>query len=413
MKTIPNRISKSLLNPIGSSLPSVVKIIQILGSILLAGMLSGCGSYGPFFNCKTDCQDQSEYRDLFCVCQKKASSTIPGKPPVGGPYLSYRAYNDGNCIFQSERFIFNPLSQAVDVKIGYQVEDGTLLGRTEYAWHTVRPFATDYSTSYKLGFAYVGTKCFDVDYFISNWTIHKAGTLDLVAAKISLKDVNENSSYEALVSALDPISTAFFVDSQTKLTNIISSLAPQFETVKQLSAELPQIKRSVRVVSKRQCSILCQQGDPACLRNRPDVTKVIALRDKVLAVSGETLLKSQDLISIFGLSNDPCNRQDIQVNGLGIVRNVGEICSYPLVLANSDTTPLAAMGVGQNIEGIALKSTSDTQIVFNKYYAMPHLTFVSSVLNQEYGGRILSISADQRGVYFNTADGCVSMEIPQ
>jgi hypothetical protein len=118
-----------------------------------------------------------------------------------------------------------------------------------------------------------------------------------------------------------------------------------------------------------------------------------------------------DLLKIFSLNTDPCSRGDTSIDGSLRVQNDGEICAYPILLQKTDKKPVAALHIGHNISGYAQGNANAASVAFNKPNELPTLVFSQRVLNDDYGGKVLSLSADKSAVYMNTVLGCVALQV--
>jgi hypothetical protein len=387
----------------------------VLSTLCLATLfsLTDCGAYGPIFNCKTGCANPNEERDIFCVCQNNSNVTIPVETPgAGDPYLFRQTITGGCTGFQEEDYIFNPQASAVDVLIGFMVEDGTPYGHSDEGWYTVSPLATNVSSATDLGLKYSSPNCFDQDFFIKTWQFHASGTARLTNAKMSMALAMPDTSYDDAVALLRPtarerqkIMAARFHDDYNKT---IARTAPK--SANETSVSPSGILTSTALVKRLDCATLCHSGDSRCLRNLPpDTQKITALRDKILATKVNSNLPSTDILRIFGLNTDPCARGRTSVDGSAHVQNDGEICAYPLLLEKKDRKPVAALHIGHNMSGVAIVSSGGTSILFNKPMELPVLAFANDITEGDYGGIVLGISADSRGVYLNTNNACVSL----
>jgi hypothetical protein len=387
--------------------------------LLFTLLLVGCNGLAPMLTCQDRCVESGWVRDSFCVCQDYRNVGVPGpRPPVDGtPYLASDSVAD-NCTFQKRRRIYNPRSEAVDVRIAKKERDGSLTGVTRYYWFTVNAKATTPATGVDLGLQYDGGDCFDRDFFISTWRKHQTGTHLLVATELSLPVTNFASTIEAL-STLDP-ATEEYLEQLKKMhasaTSAIDAYRPATGVAIGLLASSPStaIREEIREIRRLDCAQLCQAGDPNCLRNLPpDVDRIRALRDRILSAQPGSAIGGSEMMRILGINGATCQRSDATLDQRGRVESDGDPCAYPLLLKPSDRTPVAAIHVGYNVSGDSVAGPGGGSLFFNRPFATPYLAFRSLELQSDYGGRILEMSANAKGVYLNAGSACVSLGLLQ
>jgi hypothetical protein len=401
-------IASSLQN--GRTMHRKLFVLLIPAAVIAVSvLLDGCGAYGPIWNCRTGCVEPGYIRDILCECHPAGSVTTPadGNPP-GEPYLSRQTISGECTSFQEEDYIVNPQLRDVDVLVGFKVPpDGTW----DEVWYTVSS-----SGSYDLGRKYSSPNCFDRDFFIKTWRYHQEGTAFLAGAHISMPIIGPGSSYEAVEQSLDPISQERTRSLRSLFQNHFDAFALTLASrgTSRSTSAAPSIRTETRRVVRLDCARVCRDAlDFRCFASTPpDRSKIIGLRDRILAMRPNSRLPTEDLLRIFGLNSDPCSRSSTSVDASGHVQNDGQICAYPILLQRTDTNPVAALHIGRNVNGESIAGAGGVSVMFNRPMALPTLLFSQSALQGDYGGKVLEMSADQDGVYMNTSAGmCVALRV--
>jgi hypothetical protein len=312
--------------------------------------------------------------------------------------------------FQEHDYIQNFNNFEIDVLIGYQ-EPGGDAGGAE-AWYTVPANATTVSAAKDLGLKYVDPNCFDKDYWIKTWQAHTAGTARLAGAHVSLPTVS--TPLESVVQSLDPNSRARVEAQLARFHDETARLLPARAPHNSSSTEVKsEVRTEIKLAARLDCPTICNDPtDFRCLASTPpEGAKTAQLRDRILSTGSNSSVKTFELLKIFGLNNDPCSRGDTSVDGSRRVQNDGNICAYLIRLKKTDASPVAAFQIGRNISGYAASTPKGTSVAFTKPNEMPAFIFGQNVLNNDYGGSVLAISADAGAVYINTVKGCISLQV--
>jgi hypothetical protein len=350
---------------------------------------------------------------MFCVCQTKGASTLPPSTvdPLD-PYLDRQSVQNSCTSFQEDDSIINPQSFDIDVQIGLKVPDDTPTGTWDEKWYTV----PGNNGRFDLGLKYVEPNCFDQDFYIITWQAHNVAASILRGAKVSLPP-SIATTFESSMERLDPTT-------KDRIAFENSSFRREFEALKAArKAASPSLRtaNSAATVTTQtgqatplDCIKTCGDSlDIKCLANTPpDQLKIKGLRDKILATHANSTVATTDILSIFGLSSDPCARGDTRIDPASNVANDGQICVYPIVLSNASQQPVASLQIGRNLSGQASAAASNNaNISFFKPLERPTLAFSQSPLQNDFGGSVLQIAADNNGVYFNTPNGCVLLQV--
>lgn len=386
-----------------SKLPPVIVVLSLL--LLLAG----CGA-GPVGQCGGPCPNPKQWKDWSCKCQGPASPSPRSPIDPRDPALLRVPVQNGCTSFQEHDYVLNFNNFEIDVLIGYQEPNGDAAGAE--AWYTVSANATTVGSARDLGLKYVDPNCFDKDYFIKTWQSHTAGAARLAGARVSLPTAS--TPLESVVQSLDPNSRARVEAQLARFHNETASLLS-----KRVShdASSPEVKSNVqtgtRLAARLDCPTICNDPtDFRCLASTPpDGSKTAQLRDRILATGSNSSVRTLDLLKIFGLNNDPCSRGDTSVDGSRRIQNDGNICAYLIRLKKTDANPVASFQIGRNISGYAASTPKGTSVAFTKPNEIPAFIFGQNVLNDDYGGSVLAISADAGAVYINTVKGCISLQV--
>ncbi|WP_148213073.1 hypothetical protein [Methylocella silvestris] len=134
-----------------------------------------------------------------------------------------------------------------------------------------------------------------------------------------------------------------------------------------------------------------------------------ALRNHVV-IQHDGVIKKSDVMNIFHVDGDGCNRGDTFINN-GQIENSGEgDCYLSAELPVQDVKekgvslymPIHVIGA-VNINGRSI------DLKFSDRKSAPLLNFDDGGLQNEWGGAVRSISADQTRVMFGTDTGCIML----
>jgi len=166
----------------------------------------------------------------------------------------------------------------------------------------------------------------------------------------------------------------------------------------------------VRVSSNpRDCRRLCSEISSECaVRNVPGdeahgVQKII---NEALKMGLDGTMKMGDVKSVFQIENDPCNRGDITFRG-GAIENTGNACTLTTSISTSDTEDRVSIAIPQTLRGRMLPFSGGVVVRFDDPSSAPELVFADSGLNADWGGIVVSLTAEAQQVSLETPHSCV------
>jgi hypothetical protein len=161
------------------------------------------------------------------------------------------------------------------------------------------------------------------------------------------------------------------------------------------------------------CSQECNgEGSPTlrCLKGTPpDQTTVRSIQQKLLEPLSDRTIGITDIQKLVGQPNE-CSRQDIKATPTTLLSN-GDACAYPFYFNSSDKSPSIVIHYPTTVSANRVDQYNLSAIEFKAPAETPILSFRDRDINEVWGGRIIQIAADAKGVYYQTTGGCVALEV--
>lgn len=378
--------------------------IRLLAAIwVLAGLLVGCNGQAPILTCHAPCAKSDEYRDLFCVCQKKTPPAPvqlprPTETP-GSPYLDFAWEATPSCGTNRRYYLLNSANTKLAVKVTRKVRGQDKRAESEY---TVNANALLRADGVDLGLEALESDCFDQDFTISTWrqpqhaTAKESALARLDESKVILL---ERQRYE--VAQLE--------------THKVASGGPT--SLPLLFAQLPnvtvhsnaQVTQAMTEYQPIDCAKACEANDGAQCPLRgfpPDQDKLKSLRDRLRSPPQGTEYKAADIYTVFGLTKSSCNRSDAPLINNKVYNN-GQYCSLPMLLRQTETDPKIALHLPTAVKGDRVMRSTSAGISFGAGTAQPILLFAEADLQGDFGGNVSEATASDKGVYYQTSGGCI------
>jgi hypothetical protein len=365
--------------------------------ILICLVVGGC--YGPLHTCRTDCQSGYE-RNIFCECEKivppgQGSPWHPPQGPVAGRDFIWRSSQ--NCTSNTIVFLTNNFG--TDVLAIYSYRNSNTRVRNKI---TVKPYTRSYEDAVKngsvLGYNYLDNKeCTLVDY-----------QLESSSAAFSEQYPEEESALKSLLerSRIETSQTLRNLQSRNLTTKVDPAVAPN----NPVSAEPYVVRRKVKILN---CPQECNEGGTPtiwCIKGTPpDQSKVRAIQQQLMQPLSENIIGIGQIQKLVGQPNE-CNRQDIKATPNMLLNN-GEACVFPFYFNSTDTVPSIVVHYPTTVSANRVDKQNLSVIEFKAPAETPTLQFRNKDINEIWGGRIIQIAADAKGVYYQTTGGCIALEI--
>lgn len=372
--------------------------------------LVGCNGDAPLLTCRSPCASSDEYRDLFCVCQKKGPPShvagTPGgtTPTPGTPYLDFAWEEAYGCHLNRRYYLLNSDSKPLLVKVSRKIENS--LDRTE-SEYSVPERAMRREDGVDLGFEEKGANCFDQDFTITTWRSGEAASGKAYAlAKLEESKPLLLAEHHAQIESLQTVRLA-----STGKKVVAVPLASFTNVTLHSDATVSQNFSAVKTID---CAQACDSNDGALCPLRgfpPDQEKLIATRDRLRQTPSGVGYKAADIYSIFGLSKQSCERSDIPRVGEKVFNN-GKYCSLPVHFRNTDAAAKAALHLPTSIKGERItRGSLSSGVAFGSGTGQPILLFSDADLQNDFGGTVLEATASDKGVYYQTSGGCIFLGV--
>ncbi|MCP4987622.1 MAG: hypothetical protein GY928_16650 [Colwellia sp.] len=198
-------------------------------------------------------------------------------------------------------------------------------------------------------------------------------------------------------------------------------------TVKSIFREKNKIKMKVASIddgivigaSKLQCKAECDKDSFYCSNlpvNSIGFSRGNSLKNlqKKIHGSSEEKIQISEILSMFGLQDDPCDRSEIDVSN-GKMRNSGRACE---IRQQADFGPsgvvILKMDIPEQLQAEVTSYGSELEIYFPEEKNSALLTITDkneeeSWLNSDYGGLVYRIQTTSNKAIFSTSSGCISV----
>jgi hypothetical protein len=158
------------------------------------------------------------------------------------------------------------------------------------------------------------------------------------------------------------------------------------------------------------CREECSTGSPYCLRFKlqtRDQAGLNQLRERL--GSSTSVIKSSDMLTMFSIDRDPCNRGDT-VAADGYIANLGEdgACELTTQLPITDVT----IQLPELLRGTFASNSAGIQVVFNDRRTRAQLHFSDPGLDADWGGHIVAVLGAQEYVNFSVgSESCIRADL--
>jgi hypothetical protein len=371
--------------------------------------LVGCNGDAPILTCQKPCASSNEYRDLFCVCQKKDPPSGTGWHPgptitPGVPYLDFAWEEQYGCHLNRRYYLLNSDSKELLVKVSRKIANSWNRTVSEYR---VAARATRREDGVDLGFEELGSECFDQDFTITTWRSTTTASGEAYAySKLNESIPELVAEHHAQIESLQTVRLAS-IGKRTATVPLAS-----FSNVT-LHRE-PALSQSFSAIKSIDCAAACNANDGALCPLRgfpPDQEKLAATRDRLRQSPSGVEYRAADIYSIFGLSKQSCERSDIPKIATKIMNN-GKYCALPVHLRETDNAAKAALHLPTSIKGDRItRGVLSSGVAFGAGTGQPLLLFNDADLQNDFGGAVLEATASDKGVYYQTSGGCIFLGV--
>lgn len=374
----------------------------IRASIVALALASGC--HGSLGTCRTACQP-GYHRNVTCDCDK--DSTGPGVgPPIYGPAANrdFKWESTSFCSMNNIVYLYNISNADVWATYSYRDRSGNRHTDQRFVPHVFRGY--DDAVKYKtvLGYQYYNeANCPTADFQLIRSSVTK---------NVAVFDFEKD--------AMAQLSAKSELESRIKFNAINSSLASEKGTSKILKPTyndkggsnelLPVTKKNV---GNLDCPKECNTGSPSinCLKGTPpDQAQIVRIHDSLMKPISGKEVEVSDIERIVGGSAVNCMRDNLKLTATGGL-NSGESCAYPFFLNPNEALPSIVLHVPTTVSANRAKKNNLSIMDFDAIGEAPYLAFRAKRINDFWGGRVLNITTDADGVYYQTGGGCIALEI--
>jgi hypothetical protein len=154
------------------------------------------------------------------------------------------------------------------------------------------------------------------------------------------------------------------------------------------------------------CQVECLAGSPYCLRvaiSDKDDKGLANLKD--LIAKRPTQLVASDLLRMFRMQDDPCNRSDTTLVDGNILNRGPSTCALTTQVPNSDATLTMPEVLRGHIE---FGSEGAISALFSDPKTRAKLHFSNPLLDADWGGDVVAVFAQGNGVNFSVGtNSCI------
>lgn len=366
-----------------------LRIRGLLGFVLPL-ILVGC--YGDWGTCRTDCQ-AGYHRNVFCDCDKNpppgAGGGLTPPPPQGYLGRDFVWAATPHCSSNTIVYLFNTTNSGITAKYSYRNSSGNRVFNTMFVPSGFRGYDGAQQNHTVLGYNMVDDEeCTLIGYQLEG--------------PLAATNFRESES-EALKSL--QIRSDLAVE-QARKELALSAPHEQILVAQAASTEI--VKKSITPLN---CSKECNPSPTInCLKSTPaDQAKVKDLQESLLSKASGNISMSS-IRNAFGSPPKGCEREDIEVTKSGLLNN-GRSCSFPIYFSFHDAKPSVVVKYPETVSANKIEKDTLSKLEFVAPAEMPIITFRATDVNEVWGGVVIQASADDSGVYYQTAGGCIDMEV--
>jgi hypothetical protein len=158
------------------------------------------------------------------------------------------------------------------------------------------------------------------------------------------------------------------------------------------------------------CEQECASGGAFCLRlkiHSPEQAGLLRLRQALMGHPNS--LKASDMLAMFNMASDPCNRSDTTFEN-GNVANQGETSSCELQTQLPDST--LSIKIPELLQGRWETNGPDLRAIFDNAQTRAHLEFSNQLLNSDWGGDINGVFSNGNNIGFSVgAKSCIRADL--
>lgn len=360
-------------------------------------LLSACYGYGDLGTCSSPCQEKGYQRDAFCVCREKSTDTVLLPPNDYAPVAGRDIYSapTPHCFLNNIVYLYNVSNRDVIATYSY-LKNGTRERDTRRVPHGFRGYEDAKKRNTVLGYDMLDDQnCTAVDYQLERSM--PALMTELEEQQHALQDILVKSKSDLL----------------ERLKNS-DLLKPADSIISPASRDLvaPDHLVIVKKVELLDCSKECNGPTPSlmCLKGTPpDQVQVKAIRDQLQKPLVSDKLLISDVQAVIGKAVG-CKREDVKLTATGALSN-GEPCAYPFYFKEKDSEPSIVVHYPATVSANRVNQHNLSALEFKAPAETPVLYFRNKAINEDWGGKVVRISSDDNGVYYQTTGGCIALEI--
>lgn len=167
--------------------------------------------------------------------------------------------------------------------------------------------------------------------------------------------------------------------------------------------------RTANYTPATNCKKLCDERSPFCIGFRMpiDISEGISKAATAFYTSsGEVAMR--ELLSAFNIQDDPCERLPITIGGDQLLQNSGKACWLTALVGQSQNDQITtAIEIPERITAQRSKAGTELTLRFDDADSAPRLSIDNTALNDDWGGRLISVSWDGKSITAQTTKGCI------
>jgi hypothetical protein len=146
------------------------------------------------------------------------------------------------------------------------------------------------------------------------------------------------------------------------------------------------------------CQSLCASPSRFCLRLAVGSAAKEGLRRLQRSAAGNpSVIKAADLQTMFGVTDDPCNRGDTTIERANLLNSGNSMCNLRTQIPGSEVT----IQIPEILRGDWISNSVLVQLIFDDQRTRPRLSFSNDMLEHAWGGEVVIVASEGNYLYFS------------
>lgn len=181
-----------------------------------------------------------------------------------------------------------------------------------------------------------------------------------------------------------------------------------------VSNDVPPQVRAQAPGDPTQCDQECIGGGPFCLRVQMEPANNMASKvgqaQALFRDTSRTQIAKTELMNIFGLPKDDCNRSDTDLSG-GSTVNTGDPCWLSAAVAKDQGSFGVTLFLPRRINGTRKVEQGRIVFSFPDSAASAQLSMSENAFDRGFGGTLQRVATTKDSAIISTARGCISLKM--